>query len=97
MGQQETPIEDYLVEQVKLAGGQTRKVQWIGRLGAPDRLVWWRFPNVAFVELKSGRGRYEHSQEREFARLRADGWPVHTLRSKADVDLFIKAMTGTIN
>lgn len=35
----ESIIEAYLVACVKELGGETRKVQWIGRDGAPDRLV----------------------------------------------------------
>lgn len=35
----ESEIETYLVERVKAAGGEVRKVKWIGRHGAPDRLV----------------------------------------------------------
>jgi hypothetical protein len=35
----EKEIEAYLVEQVKKLGGEVRKVKWIGRNGAPDRLV----------------------------------------------------------
>lgn len=35
----ESTIEKYLVEQVKAIGGEVRKVQWIGRNGAPDRVV----------------------------------------------------------
>lgn len=35
----ESDIEKYLVKQVKAAGGEVRKVQFIGRPGAPDRLV----------------------------------------------------------
>jgi hypothetical protein len=35
----ESSIEDYLVAQVKRLGGEVRKVKWIGRDGAPDRLV----------------------------------------------------------
>lgn len=36
---QEAKIEAYLVKQVKALGGEVRKVKWIGRRGAPDRLV----------------------------------------------------------
>jgi hypothetical protein len=93
MGQQETPVEEYLVDEVKKAGGKTRKLQWIGRVGAPDRLVWWVFPHVAMVEVKGTRkSPYEASQVREMARLHEDGWPVYTVRSKADVDTFIATM-----
>lgn len=35
----ESKIEAYLVERVKALGGEVRKVNWIGRRGAPDRLV----------------------------------------------------------
>ena len=35
----ESTIEKYLVKQVKTLGGEVRKMAWIGRRGAPDRLV----------------------------------------------------------
>jgi hypothetical protein len=35
----ESVIEKYLVKQVKAVGGEVRKVQWIGRNSAPDRVV----------------------------------------------------------
>lgn len=35
----ERDIERHLVKRVKELGGEVRKVQWIGRSGAPDRLV----------------------------------------------------------
>jgi hypothetical protein len=35
----ESTIERHLVERVKALGGEVRKVKWIGRRGAPDRLV----------------------------------------------------------
>jgi hypothetical protein len=35
----ESDIEDYLVKRVKAMKGEVRKVQWIGRNGAPDRFV----------------------------------------------------------
>lgn len=35
----ESHIEDRLVKRVKEMGGEVRKVKWIGRSGAPDRLV----------------------------------------------------------
>ena len=35
----ERDIEKYLVQRVKALGGEVRKVQWVGRAGAPDRLV----------------------------------------------------------
>jgi hypothetical protein len=35
----ERDIERYLVKRVKELGGEVRKVQWVGRKSAPDRLV----------------------------------------------------------
>lgn len=44
----ESEIEDYLVKRVIALGGEVRKVKWIGRRGAPDRLVmlpWMDYPD----------------------------------------------------
>lgn len=35
----ERDVERYLVAKVKALGGEVRKVQWVGRAGAPDRVV----------------------------------------------------------
>ena len=35
----ESQIEAYLAKRVKELGGEVRKVQWVGRRSAPDRLV----------------------------------------------------------
>lgn len=35
----ERNVEQHLVARVKALGGEVRKVKWIGRRGAPDRLV----------------------------------------------------------
>lgn len=35
----ESDIEDYLVKRVNAFGGETRKVEWVGRAKAPDRVV----------------------------------------------------------
>jgi hypothetical protein len=35
----ERDIEKYLIRRVRELGGECRKVKWIGRAGAPDRLV----------------------------------------------------------
>jgi hypothetical protein len=33
----EAVVEDHLSRRVRALGGETRKMQWIGRKGAPDR------------------------------------------------------------
>jgi hypothetical protein len=35
----ESKVEAHLTKRVKALGGEVRKVKWIGRAGAPDRLV----------------------------------------------------------
>lgn len=35
----ERDVEAYLVAKVKALGGEVRKVAWVGRKGAPDRVV----------------------------------------------------------
>lgn len=84
----ERDIERYLVKRVKELGGEVRKVQWIGRSGAPDRLVMLpiRFPAPArwtgtiWVELKNPdaiktfpANAHERAQAREHERMRKMG------------------------
>ena len=52
----ERDIEAHLVKRVKDLGGEVRKVQWIGRRGAPDRLVMLpAAERVVFQNLKPVR------------------------------------------
>lgn len=48
----ESDIEDYLVRRVKELGGEVRKVKWIGRRSAPDRVVMlppeWADPTALY-------------------------------------------------
>ena len=52
----EAKIEKYLCDRVKMLGGEVRKVKWIGRRGAPDRLVmlpqtWIRYRDYPNAEV----------------------------------------------
>jgi hypothetical protein len=84
--------EQYLKRRVEETGGSTRKVKWVGRRGAPDRLVGWPLRNVAaYVELKEESqpwGLQDH-QRREIEWLKACGLRVAILSSKAEIDQFI--------
>ena len=56
MSLREWDIEKHLVERVKALGGEVRTVKWIGRRGAPDRLVmlpatWIKPRAFPYVEL----------------------------------------------
>lgn len=72
----ERDIEQHLVERVKELGGEVRKVKWIGRRGAPDRLVM--LPReyrdditTIWVELKAPGEKPKPHQVREHNRMRA--------------------------
>lgn len=90
----ESKIEDYLVERVKALGGEVRKVKWIGRRGAPDRLVM--APRRAgslvigydtvWVELKAPGEKARPHQVREHQRMRAMGQRVEVVDSFERVD-----------
>lgn len=72
----ESKIETHLVKRVKALHGEVRKVKWIGRRGAPDRVVM--LPDVLFwVETKAPDGVLEQHQAREHDRMRAMGQVVH--------------------
>ena len=69
----ERDIEAYLVRRVKALGGEVRKVKWIGRRGAPDRLVMLPRHGAIWVELKAPGKKPEPHQLREHERMRAMG------------------------
>lgn len=84
----ESKVEDHLVSRIQAIGGEVRKVQWIGRRGAPDRCVMlpvcyaWRMPSrTVWVETKRPGEVPEPHQEREHKRMRAMGQTVLVLDS----------------
>ncbi|MBB1161504.1 VRR-NUC domain-containing protein [Aquariibacter albus] len=96
----ERDIERHLVERVKQLGGEVRKVQWIGRRGAPDRLVmlpgrstrnpdgswFYRNGSAIWVELKALGAKPEAHQLREHERMRAMGQRVVVIDSVEGVE-----------
>lgn len=93
----ENMIEEYLKKRVASFHGEIRKVKWINRHGAPDRLVL--LPAVdtrgpagvlpakqLWVELKATGKVAEAHQEREHERMRAFGLCVEVVDSLARVD-----------
>lgn len=86
----ESTVENYLVRRVKDIGGEIRKVQFIGRRGAPDRLAMFPFGPCVWIELKRPGAVAEPHQVREHDRMRAMGQTVIVIDTKAGVDTFIK-------
>ncbi len=87
----ESDVEDYLKERVHAHGGEVRKLQWIGRRGAPDRLVMLEGPH--FIEMKRPGEVPEPHQDREHGRMRKHGLQVWVLDSYDAVDIFIWGVT----
>ena len=86
----EKDVEKYLVKRVKEVGGEVRKVSWVGRRGAPDRLIL--LPGkMIWAELKGAGGRLAPHQEREIDRFRAAGAYVQVMWSVTDGDAFYRA------
>ena len=92
----ESEIENYLVERVKALGGEVRKLKWIGRRGAPDRIVMLpggsnlfgeSLPGIAlWVELKAPGEKAKPHQAREHERMRKMGQRVVIVDSFEGVD-----------
>ncbi len=98
----ERDIEKHLVARVKALGGEVRKVQWIGRRGAPDRLVMLpdetevlragrtnhliRHSMTFWVELKAPGVEPEAYQLREHERMRKMGQRVVVIDSIEGVE-----------
>lgn len=81
----ESTIENYLVERTKAAGGECRKLKWIGRHGAPDRLVMLNGKAI-FIELKAPGEKTKPHQAREHERMRRMGQRVEVVDSFERVD-----------
>lgn len=92
----EGKIEKHLKKEAEKLGGKLRKLRWIGKSGAPDRLLWFpaktkgMWPRAAFVELKAPGKKPTKVQEIEHTALREDGWTVLVVDS-------IEAAEKTIN
>lgn len=95
----ERDIEGYLVQRVGAMGGEVRKVKWVNRRGAPDRLLMLparsvetgggRYnapPATVWVELKAPGKVPEDYQLREHARMRKMGQIVVVIDSLEGVE-----------
>ena len=69
-------------------GGEIRKVQWQGRVGAPDWMVMMR-GSAVFVETKAPGARPRKSQLVEFERIERASWiPVLVIdRAESAIDI----------
>ncbi len=88
----ERDVERFLIQRVKAMGGEVRKLRWIGRRGAPDRLVLlpghWPF----LLELKAPGKRPTLQQARELVRIASYGLPTAWADSPAEIEVCITQM-----
>lgn len=81
----ERKVSRYLNKRVKELGGEIRRVQWIGRNNAPDKIVM--LPGAhAWVEEKRTGLAAEAAQRREHQRMAKAGMRVRVVNSVEDVD-----------
>lgn len=86
----EADIEGYLIKQMSLRKAEIRKLAWIGRRNAPDRLCAGEdlpketFP--CFIELKKPGEAASDAQLREHERMRKGGLRVYVINSHAGIN-----------
>ena len=74
----ETYIENTVVKHAKKTGWKQRKLGWIGRHGAPDR-VFFKGGVLLFVEFKQRGKKPTPNQEKEIGELRDEGMLVFVI------------------
>lgn len=85
----EARVETHFVRGVKRKGGEVRKLAWLGRRHAPDRIVFWGNAELDFVELKAPDKDARDGQAREHKRLRELGFSVYVLDTIEKVDIYL--------
>jgi hypothetical protein len=91
----ESIIEAYLIRRVKARGGEVRKARWIGRRGAPDRVVMLPGGATIWIELKAPGEKAEPHQAREHARMTRMGQRVEVIDSFERVDEVLACFSTT--
>jgi len=89
----ESKVEAYFVKRVSEIGGKTRKIKYIGRKDAPDRVVY--FNGCWFSELKRPGKKARSSQEREHDLMRKHGVKIYVISTFEEVDRFIDEICST--
>lgn len=88
----ERDIENYFVECVEAAGGFVRKLRWIGRSNAPDRLAVIPGLGAWLIELKRPGKQPTAAQAREIKRINAAGGKALYLSTFEEVDQFMSGL-----
>jgi hypothetical protein len=86
-------IEQALYKRILQLNGEIRKLQWIGRRGAPDRVVFLPHGGVFWVELKATGKIPDPHQDRELGRLTRMGQIVIVIDSLEAIDSYFPLST----
>ena len=89
----ERVVESYLVKRVKQLCGEIRKLKYIGRKGAPDRLILLPGNHFLIETKRPGKDAKDH-QEREHVILRWAGFKVYVADTQEDVDKILEKETS---
>jgi hypothetical protein len=92
----ESKIEKYFCREVKKRGGEVRKVKWLDRNGAPDRVAFFPGHAAIWIEFKAPGKKLRPEQKREHKRLNKVGQIVKVIDSKRAVDNFFKGLDDII-
>lgn len=81
----ESEVHRYLVQRIESLGGEVRRMEWIGRRGAPDVAVLLPMRHCLVEEKRPGEAPEPH-QAREHERLRSAAFEVLVIDSCELVD-----------
>lgn len=88
-GQKEIVLELDIVKEAEDDGWLVRKLQYVGRRGAPDRMFVKR-GRIVFIEFKRKGEQPDGLQRREHDRLRGQGIQVHVIDNHDDARKLLK-------
>jgi hypothetical protein len=84
----EAILEQALYKRILQLGGEIRKVAWVGRRGAPDRVIFLPRGYVFWVELKAPGKTPDTHQAKELNRLADIGQLVMVIDSLEAIDSY---------
>ena len=92
MKKRESTVEKYLVRKVKLYGGMAIKLNPIGMVGLPDRLILMPGAKIMFVEVKRPGEKPRAIQIQIHNRLRNLGFRVEVVDNKEQIKEILEEM-----
>ena len=92
MKKRESTVEKYLVRKVKLYGGMAIKLNPIGMIGLPDRLILMPGAKIMFAEVKRPGEKPRAIQIQIHNRLRNLGFRVEVVDNKEQIKEILEEM-----